>query len=81
LRALRAGFLAPSSKIEKAAPRPAIIRHMGPYDDLSPRQLARIRRFVEEGDIDTKMVSDELRDLVEEHWPWLLAKLERQTLQ
>ena len=31
--------------------RPAIIRHMGPYDELSPQQLARIRRFVEAGDI------------------------------
>ena len=58
-----------------------MIGHMHPYDDLSPQQLARIRRFVEEGDIDAKLVSDELRDLVEEHWPWLLPKLEPQTLQ
>jgi len=50
------------------------------YDDLSPQQLARIRRFVEGADIDTTLVSDELRDLVEEHWPWLLPNLEPQTL-
>ena len=55
-----------------------MIRHMHPYDDLS---LCEIRRFVEEGDIDAKLVSDELRDLVEEHWPWLLPKFEPQTLQ
>ena len=54
---------------------------MGPYDELSPQQLTRIRRFVEAGDIDTNLVSDELRALVEEHWPWLLPKLEPQTLQ
>ena len=54
---------------------------MGAYDDLSSEQLARIRRFVEAGDIDTNLVSDELRDLVEEYWPWLLPKLEVQTLQ
>ena len=53
---------------------------MGAYDELSPQQLARIRRFVEGGDIDTELVSDELRDLVEEHWPWLLSNLEPQTL-
>ena len=54
---------------------------MGAYDGLSPEQLARIRRFVEAGDIDTNLVSDELRDLVQEYWPWLLPKLEVQTLQ
>ena len=53
---------------------------MGAYDDLSPRQLARIRRFVEGPDMDTALVSDDLRELVEEHWPWLLPKLEPQTL-
>jgi hypothetical protein len=53
---------------------------MGAYDDLSPQQLACIRRFVEGPDFDAKLVSEELRDLVEEHWPWLLPKLEPQTL-
>ena len=64
-------------------PPPALLSSaiMGPYDELSPQQLARIRRFVEAGDIDTNLVSDELRALVEEHWPWLLPKLEPQTLQ
>ena len=68
------------NSLRKAEPHPAIIRPMGAYDDLSPQQLARIRRFVEGADIDTTLVSDELRDLVEEHWPWLLPNLEPQTL-
>ena len=38
---------------------------MGAYDDLSPKELARIRRFVEGADIDTTLESDELRDLVD----------------
>ena len=53
---------------------------MGAYDELTPEQLMRIRRFVERGDVDTELVSDELRSLVDEHWPWLLPKLEPQTL-
>jgi hypothetical protein len=53
---------------------------MGAYDNLSPQELARIRRFVEGADIDTTLVTDELRDLVEQHWPWLLPNLEPQTL-
>ena len=53
---------------------------MGAYDELTPEQLMRIRRFVERGDVDTDLVSDELRNLVDEHWPWLLPKLEPQTL-
>jgi hypothetical protein len=53
---------------------------MGAYDDLSPQELARIHRFVEGADIDTTLVTDELRELVEQHWPWLLPNLEPQTL-
>jgi len=53
---------------------------MGAYDDLSPQELARIHRFVEGADIDATLLSGELRDLVEEHWPWLLPNLEPQTL-
>ena len=53
---------------------------MGAYDGLTPEQLMRIRRFVERGDVDTELVSDELRSLVDEYWPWLLPKLEPQTL-
>jgi hypothetical protein len=43
------------------------------YDDLSEEELERIRRFIEETDID--VVTDDLRELVEKHWPWLLPKL------
>ena len=39
---------------------------MGAYDDLSPQELARIHRFVEGADIDATLVTDELRDLVEQ---------------
>lgn len=53
---------------------------MGAYDDLSPQELARICRFVEGADIDTTLVTDELQDLVEQHWPWLLPNLEPQTV-
>ena len=70
----------PTKELRKAEPRPAIIRPMGAYDDLSPQELARIRRFVEGADIDTTLVTDELQDLVEQHWPWLLPNLERQTV-
>ena len=55
-----------TQELRKAEPRPAIIRPMGAYDDLSPQELARIRRFVEGADIDTTLVTDELRDLVEQ---------------
>ena len=53
---------------------------MGAYDDLSLQELAGIRRFVEGADIDTTLVTDELQDLVEQHWPWLLPNLEPQTV-
>jgi hypothetical protein len=66
--------------LRKAEPRPAIIRPIGASDDLSPQELARICRFVEGAVIDTTLVTDELRDLVEQHWPWLLPNLEPQTL-
>jgi hypothetical protein len=33
----------------------------------------RIRRFIEESDVDE--VSDEIRAIVELHWPWLLERL------
>ena len=70
----------PTQELRKAEPRPAIIPPMGAYDDLSPQELARIRRFVEGADIDTTLVTDELQDLVEQHWPWLLPNLEPQTV-
>jgi hypothetical protein len=43
------------------------------FDDLSAEELDQIRRFIEESDID--VIDDEMRELVEKHWPWLLAKL------
>jgi hypothetical protein len=39
------------------------------YDDLSEEELDGIRRFIED------MATDDLRELVEKHWPWLLPKL------
>ena len=44
------------------------------FDDLSPDELEKIRRMIEDMDhIDA--ISDEIRELVEKHWPWLLSKL------
>jgi hypothetical protein len=44
------------------------------FDNLSPEELERIKRFIGESEID--VIDDEMRELVEKHWPWLLAKLE-----
>ena len=49
------------------------------YEYLSGEDLERIRRFVEETDID--VVTDDLRELVKKHWPWLLPKLSGPTRQ
>jgi hypothetical protein len=45
------------------------------YDDLTSAELERIRHFIEVTDIDADAVSDDFRELVETHWPWLLPKL------
>jgi hypothetical protein len=42
-------------------------------DNLSAEELEQIKRFIEETDI--YAINDEMRALVEEHWPWLLEKL------
>ena len=44
-----------------------------PRGKLTAEELDRIRRFIEESDVDE--VSDEIRAIVESHWPWLLEKL------
>jgi hypothetical protein len=49
------------------------------YNNLSSDELELIRRFIEESDIDA--IDDEMHELVEKHWPWLLAKLPPQTKQ
>jgi hypothetical protein len=49
------------------------------FDNLSPGELEEIRRFVEETDID--VIDDEMRELVDKQWPWLVAKLPPQTKQ
>ena len=36
-------------------------------------ELEQIKRFIEESDIN--VIDAELRELVEKHWPWLVAKL------
>jgi len=43
------------------------------FDHLSPEELDQIKHFIEKTDID--VISDEMRALVEKHWPWLLPKL------
>jgi hypothetical protein len=42
-------------------------------DRLSEAELEKIRRFLEETDIDE--LSDEMHALVEKYWPWLLDEL------
>lgn len=46
---------------------------MSRYDGLSEEELDEILRFIEKTDID--IVSDDLRQLVEKRWPWLLPQL------
>ena len=51
---------------------------MSRYDNLPPEQLKTIRKFIEESDtIDAANPAelDDLRALVEQHWPHLLHKL------
>jgi hypothetical protein len=43
------------------------------FDKLSAEELEQIKRFIEETDI--AELSDEMRALVETHWPWLLVDL------
>jgi hypothetical protein len=40
---------------------------------LTPEELDQVRTFIEDTDIEE--VSDEMRAIVEKHWPWLLEKL------
>ena len=49
------------------------------FDSLSTEELEQIRRFIEDTDID--VIDDEMRELAEKHWPWLVAKLPPQTKQ
>jgi hypothetical protein len=42
-------------------------------DNFSDEQLEQLRRFI--ADFDTDVMTDELRELVEQYWPWLLVKL------
>ena len=51
---------------------------MPDFDNLTPEELEQIRR-IEESVID--VIDDNMRDLVEKHWPWLVAKLPPQTKQ
>jgi hypothetical protein len=50
------------------------------FDNLSPDELERIRRMIEEFDT-LDAIDDDMRELVEKHWPWLLPKLPPQTKQ
>ena len=50
------------------------------FDDLFPEDLETIKCMIEEMDhIDA--ISDELREVVEKHWPWLVLKLPPKTKQ
>ena len=48
------------------------------YNNLSAEELKTIRSFIEESeaiDVTSPAELEELRALVEKHWPWLLEKL------
>ena len=51
---------------------------MARFDNLSAAELEMIRRFIEDADrvdIAKQALQDDLRALVEKHWPHLLHKL------
>ena len=50
------------------------------FDNLSVGELETIRRMIEEMD-DIDAIDDDMRALVEKHWPWLVAKLPPQPKQ
>ena len=50
------------------------------FDNLSSEELERIRRMIEEFE-SIEAIDDEMRDLVEKHWPWLVEKLPPRTVQ
>ena len=45
---------------------------------LTPGELEELKSFIEHSEIEE--ISDELRALVEKHWPWLLDKLPPQVV-
>lgn len=66
------------SEVKKSADRkhPAMPR----FDTLTPEQLEQLVRIVEGGDT-VQAVSDDLREIVEKHWPELVPKLPPRTQQ
>ena len=42
-------------------------------DKLTPGELEELKNFIEHSEIEE--ISDEIRALVDKHWPWLLDKL------
>jgi hypothetical protein len=53
------------------------MRVMSRFDHLAPEELEQIKRMIEEMDA-VEVVDEELRELVEKHWPWLEKKLSTQ---
>jgi AMMECR1 domain-containing protein len=50
------------------------------FDNLSSEELENIRLMIEEFD-SIEAIDDDMRELVEKHWPWLLEKLPPQSQQ
>jgi hypothetical protein len=50
-----------------------VFRFSAMRDKLTRRELEELKSFIEHSDIEE--ISDEIRALVEKHWPWLLDKL------
>ena len=53
------------------------MRVMSRFDHLAPEELEQIKRMIEEMDA-VEVVDEDLRELVEKHWPWLAEKLPAQ---
>jgi hypothetical protein len=47
---------------------------MPQFSNPSAQELEEIRRYIEDAD-ELDVISEDIRRLVESHWPWLLSKL------
>jgi hypothetical protein len=47
---------------------------MAEIQEPSAEELSEIKRFIEEAE-EIDVASDDIRQIVERHWPWLLEKL------
>ena len=65
-------YRAPLNKISRRVIA-LVFRFSAMRDKLTPSELEELKSFIEHSEIEE--ISDEIRALVEKHWPWLLDKL------